>query len=144
MRFATACGHSPRLRLDLVLNDFITNAILFKKIKILSDGKSYRPLISVENMSKIMIYFSDLDKKLKKNFYIINAGLNDWNFSIIQLAKRVSKIINNIPVEVGNSHGADKRSYKVNFSYLKKLTPGLKLNNNLNSTIREMYQAIKK
>ena len=34
LRFATACGMSPRLRLDLVLNDFVANAILFKKIPI--------------------------------------------------------------------------------------------------------------
>ena len=38
LRFATACGMSDRLRLDLVLNDFVASAFLNNHIKILSDG----------------------------------------------------------------------------------------------------------
>ncbi|MFW6371438.1 MAG: NAD-dependent epimerase/dehydratase family protein, partial [Bacteroidota bacterium] len=38
LRFATACGMSDRLRLDLVLNDFVAGAIISKEINILSDG----------------------------------------------------------------------------------------------------------
>ena len=38
LRFATACGMSDRLRLDLVLNDFVAGALVSKCINILSDG----------------------------------------------------------------------------------------------------------
>ena len=38
LRFATACGYSPRLRLDIVLNDFVASAVVNSEINILSDG----------------------------------------------------------------------------------------------------------
>src|SRR5690606_35148786 len=51
LRFATACGMSPRLRLDLVLNDFVACALTSKNISILSDGTPWRPLINVRDMA---------------------------------------------------------------------------------------------
>ena len=50
LRFATACGMSNRLRLDLVLNDFVAGGIISKEINILSDGTPWRPLINVLDM----------------------------------------------------------------------------------------------
>ena len=52
LRFATACGMSDRLRLDLVLNDFVAGAVAYKKISILSDGTPWRPLIHVKDMAR--------------------------------------------------------------------------------------------
>jgi len=52
LRFATACGMSDRLRLDLVVNDFVASAIAAKKITILSDGTPWRPLIHVRDMAR--------------------------------------------------------------------------------------------
>ena len=52
LRFATACGMSDRLRLDLVLNDFVACAIASGEITVLSDGTPWRPLIDVEDMAR--------------------------------------------------------------------------------------------
>ncbi len=145
LRFATACGHSPRLRLDLVLNDFIANAFIFRNIKLLSNGKAWRPLISVNNMSKIMKYFAEgKNKKLSKSFYIINCGLNNWNYTILDLAKKVASVIKNVSISVGKDKTSDNRSYKVNFGLLKRLTPGLKLETKIENTIFELYKSVKK
>ena len=43
LRFATACGMSDRLRLDLVLNDFVACALTSGQISVLSDGSPWRP-----------------------------------------------------------------------------------------------------
>src|ERR1700716_845068 len=51
LRFATACGMSDRLRLDLVLNDFVACAISRGEITVLSDGSPWRPLIDVADMA---------------------------------------------------------------------------------------------
>ena len=48
LRFATACGMSDRLRLDLVLNDFVASAIVNKKVVVLGNGSPWRPLINVD------------------------------------------------------------------------------------------------
>ena len=53
--FGTACGVSNMIRLDLVLNDMVFNAVSSKEIIIKSDGEPWRPLIDVEDMGKIMI-----------------------------------------------------------------------------------------
>jgi nucleoside-diphosphate-sugar epimerase len=52
LRFSTACGMSERLRLDLVLNDFVACAVACKEITILSDGSPWRPLIHVNDMAR--------------------------------------------------------------------------------------------
>ena len=52
LRFSTACGWSDRLRLDLVLNDFVAGAVASKRITILSDGTPWRPLINVKDMAR--------------------------------------------------------------------------------------------
>ena len=52
LRFATACGMSDRLRLDLVLNDFVACAVASRKITVLSDGTPWRPLIDVRDMAR--------------------------------------------------------------------------------------------
>ena len=45
LRFSTACGASDRLRLDLVLNDFVASALKFNRIDILSDGSPWSILM---------------------------------------------------------------------------------------------------
>ncbi len=52
LRFATACGMSPRLRLDLVLNDFVAAALTTGQVSVLSDGTPWRPLIDVADMAR--------------------------------------------------------------------------------------------
>ncbi len=52
LRFATACGMSDRLRLDLVLNDFVACALAGNEIRVLSDGSPWRPLIDTADMAR--------------------------------------------------------------------------------------------
>src|SRR3546814_2925040 len=54
LRFATACGFSSRLRLDLVLNDFVASALATGRIEVLSDGTPWRPLIHVADMARAL------------------------------------------------------------------------------------------
>jgi nucleoside-diphosphate-sugar epimerase len=141
LRFATACGVSERLRLDLVLNDFVANAIITKNIKILSNGKPIRPLIDVEDMSKVIIYFTK--KKIKKNFLLLNVGSNNNNYSILNLAKIIQKIFLkkhnlNIKIDINNNQINDNRSYKVDFSKLKKITYNQFDFKNISTTVSEL------
>ena len=91
LRFGTACGVSNMIRLDLVLNDMVFNAVSSKEIIIKSDGEPWRPLIDVEDMAKIMIKF--LEIKNIKNYDFFNIGSNDCNYKVIQLAKKIKKLL---------------------------------------------------
>ena len=59
LRFATACGMSDRLRLDLVLNDFVACALSTGEITVLSDGSPWRPLIDVADMARAIFALAD-------------------------------------------------------------------------------------
>ena len=114
LRFATACGWSPRLRLDLVLNDFVASAILNKKINILSDGSPLRPLIDVEDMAKAISWAIGANME-NKIYDVFNVGRNDWNFSVKELAEKVSDTLKGVEVATNSEASPDNRSYKVSF-----------------------------
>ena len=52
LRFATAYGVSPRLRLDIVLNNLVGSAVATGAVRLQSDGTAWRPLIHVEDMAR--------------------------------------------------------------------------------------------
>lgn len=117
LRFSTACGFSPRLRLDLVLNDFVATALSTGEINILSDGTPWRPLIDVEDMSKLMIW--SCLRNQGDVFEIYNAGAEFCNYQVIDLARKVDKILlGKISIKVNSDAASDDRSYKVDFSKL--------------------------
>ncbi|MEP7256647.1 MAG: SDR family oxidoreductase [Ferruginibacter sp.] len=121
LRFATACGYSDRLRLDLVLNDFVASAIADKKITILSDGTPWRPLIHVKDMARAMDWA--IQRKEDGSFLIINTGTNHWNYQVKELAAAVQKLFKDVEVSINENAQPDKRSYKVSFDLYKKLAP---------------------
>ena len=116
LRFATACGQSPRIRLDLALNDFVASAVTLGKIDVLSDGSPWRPLIDVEDMANF-IRLVALDHNLPQHL-VLNAGYNVANYQVKELAQAVSRVTD---AEVTINHDAmpDRRSYKVDFSNIQ-------------------------
>ena len=120
LRFATACGFSDRLRLDLVLNDFVAAAIVDKQITILSDGTPWRPLIHVKDMARAMDWAMQREGD---NYLVINTGSNQWNYQVKELAQAVQKHFNGIEVNINPNAQPDKRSYKVSFDLYEKLAP---------------------
>ncbi len=74
LRFATACGMSDRLRLDLVLNDFVANAVSSRKIVVLSDGTPWRPLIHVKDMARALDWAITREVSDGGEALVLNAG----------------------------------------------------------------------
>ena len=142
LRFATACGLSPRLRLDLVLNDFVTSALKTGVIDILSDGSPWRPLIDVEDMSYAMYWAASENDKNIPNFLILNVGCNDWNFQVKQLAELVARQITNVVININHSAPPDRRSYRVNFSLFNKYAPDFYPKRSIHSTIAALIEDI--
>lgn len=112
LRFATACGPSPRIRLDLVLNDFVYSALSKGHIDVLSDGSPLRPLIDVRDMASVILTIATSDQQ--PNFEVYNCGSNKNNFNIGELAKITSKLCG-VSFSINHKAETDKRSYSVNF-----------------------------
>ena len=140
LRFATACGISDRLRLDLVLNDFVACAIANNKIEILSDGKPWRPLINVKDMALAMDWA--LTREQKDAFIVLNAGSNEWNYQVKELALAVKEIFPSIEISINENAQPDKRSYKVNFDMFKKLAPNHQPEYNLKHTVLDLKEGL--
>lgn len=141
LRYSTACGASSRLRLDLVLNDFVASAVLKNKIELLSKGDAWRPLIDVSDMCRSIDWA--INRKKKKNI-VVNVGKNSHNIKILDLAKMVKKHFPKLNIDVNHLAKSDKRSYKVDFSLYKKLAPKHQPIKNLDQTIKELKSQIKK
>ena len=140
LRFATACGDSDRLRLDLVLNDFVASACLNKKIEILSNGMAYRPLINTSDMSKSLIWAANRNNDFG-NYLSLNVGRNNWNYNILELGKQIKEICE---VDLSSDENAlsDSRSYSVDFSKFKKVSNLFNEDINLDRTIIKLKDKI--
>lgn len=140
LRFATACGSSDRLRLDLVVNDFVAGAFTTKKIDILSDGTPWRPLINVLDMARAIDWAIARKNEIGGNFLAVNTGSNEWNYQVKELAEAVAEVVPGCRVTVNPEAPPDKRSYKVNFDLYKKLAPYHQPVLSLKPTIRKLYE----
>jgi nucleoside-diphosphate-sugar epimerase len=116
LRFATACGMSDRLRLDLVLNDFVASALALGEIVVLSDGSPWRPLIDVRDMARAIDWAISRDANNGGVFLAVNVGAADCNYQVKDLAHAVAAQIGGSAVSINGSAQPDTRSYKVDFS----------------------------
>lgn len=123
LRFATACGMSDRLRLDLVLNDFVACAVSTKRISVLSDGTPWRPLINVEDMARAIEWAVGRDRGAGGDFLIVNVGSDQWNYQVHELARAVAGLVPGTEVSINETAPPDKRSYRVDFSLFRTLAP---------------------
>jgi nucleoside-diphosphate-sugar epimerase len=124
LRFATACGMSDRLRLDLVLNDFVACALANGEITVLSDGTPWRPLIDVRDMARAIDWASHRAPDNGGAFLVTNAGSDVWNYQVKELAEAVARAVPGTKVSINLQAPPDKRSYRVDFSRFHKLAPG--------------------
>jgi len=142
LRFATACGMSERLRLDLVLNDFVASALTRKRINILSDGSPWRPLINVEDMCRAIAWAMLRTESQGGRFLICNTGSNRWNFTVKELAERVAGRFKDVELNINHSAPPDKRSYKVNFDLFLKYANGHSPAYDIDRTIDEIRNGL--
>lgn len=142
LRFATACGMSPRLRLDLVLNDFVAGALASKKITILSDGSPWRPLINVKDMARAIEWAILRGHNDGGPFLVVNTGSDEWNYQVRDLAIAVQHVIPGVSISINEKAQPDKRSYRVDFSLFHRLAPKHQPTHDLEATIRELYAGL--
>ncbi len=123
LRFATACGWSERLRLDLVLNDFVASARASRKITILSDGTPWRPLIHVNDMARALEWAVLRPAASGGHHLVVNAGSDPWNHQVRDLAHAVARAFEGVEVSINPSAQPDRRSYRVDFARYRTLAP---------------------
>jgi nucleoside-diphosphate-sugar epimerase len=121
MRNATAYGVSPRLRLDVVLNNLAAWAHTTGKIRLLSDGSAWRPLVHVEDIARATLALLEAPREVVYD-QAFNVGSADQNVRIRDLAETLHRLLD-CEVETSGDAMADPRSYRVDFSKLATSVP---------------------
>jgi nucleoside-diphosphate-sugar epimerase len=114
---------SDRLRLDLVLNDFVAGALATGEVSVLSDGSPWRPLIDVRDMAWAIEWAIQRPGSLGGQYLSVNAGSDTWNYQVADLARAVAAEIPGTRVSINRDAPPDKRSYQVDFSLYRSLAP---------------------
>ncbi len=143
LRNATAYGSAPKLRLDLVLNNFAANAFTGGEIKILSDGTPWRPMIHAEDIARLFVALLKAPAKKVHN-QIINCGQNKENFQVRDIATTVQKSQKNIQVSYASQPDKDSRTYKVSFDKLHRILPDFKFKWTLKKAAEELKNDFQK
>jgi len=122
LRSATAYGVSPRLRLDLVLNDLVASAVVTGRVRVLSDGTPWRPLVHVEDIARAFVAMLEAPRAAVHG-QAFNVGKPGENYRVSDLAALVREAVPGSSIEYAEGGGPDPRSYRVDFSKVARLVP---------------------
>ena len=142
LRNATAYGVSPRLRMDLVLNNLVGWAMTTGKVVLLSDGTPWRPIVHIEDISRAFVAVLKAPREAIHN-RAFNVGRTDNNYRIHELAEIVAETIPGCEVEIAEGAGPDKRSYRVDCSRIENELPGFKAEWDAHKGAQELYDAFR-
>lgn len=135
-RLATAFGASPRMRLDLLVNDFVYRSVTDRAV-VIFEGHFKRNYIHVRDIAKAFLHGMEHFEKMKNQPY--NVGLEEANLSKIELCQVIQKIIPSfVYVESHIGEDPDKRDYIV--SNQRILSTGFKTDYGLEDGIRELIK----
>lgn len=142
LRLATAFGMSPRMRLDLLVNDFTYRAV-YDGFVVLFESHFKRNYIHVRDISRAFMHCLNGFDQMKGEIY--NLGLSDANISKRELCEMIKTHVSNfVFVEAPYGADPDQRNYIVSNEKIE--STGFKQSYSLNSGILELikgYQFIR-
>ncbi len=140
LRNATAYGVSPRLRLDVVLNDLVAWAYTTGRVYLKSDGTPWRPIVHIEDIIEAIRSVLEAPRDSIHN-ETFNVGLTEENYRITELADIVAETVPGCHVEYAPDGGPDKRCYRVNCDRIRRMVPGFNPRWNARKGARQLYEA---
>jgi nucleoside-diphosphate-sugar epimerase len=140
IRNATAYGASPRLRLDIVLNDLVAWAYTTGRVYIKSDGTPWRPIIHIRDITAAILSVLEAPREAIHN-EIFNVGRPEENYRISELAEIVAETVPSCRVEYAPDGGPDKRCYRINCDKIYRMLPGFRPQWTARKGAQELYEA---
>ena len=140
LRNATAYGVSPRLRLDVVLNDLVAWACTTGRVYIKSDGTPWRPIVHIRDIVAAILSVLDAPQDAIHN-QTFNIGQTEENYRIRDLAAIVAETVPGCHVEYAPDGGPDKRCYRINCDKARRILPGFHPQWNARRGAQELYEA---
>ena len=138
MRFATVFGVAPRLRLDLMVNDFVYQALHNRQI-ILYEGHFRRTFLHCWDAANVYPFAIDNMEQMRGKAY--NVGNEAMNFTKRGVAKKINEYIDYYLHEADIGEDKDKRDYEVSYEKIRKL--GYETTIGMDDGIQELIKVLK-
>ncbi|MCK4297790.1 MAG: SDR family oxidoreductase [Candidatus Marinimicrobia bacterium] len=138
LRFATVFGISPRLRLDLLVNDFVYQAIHIKQI-VLFEGYNRRTFLHVKDA--VNSYLFAIDNYYKMRGKAFNIGDENMNYTKKDIALAIKEKIDYYLHEADIGEDLDKRDYEVSYEKIRML--GYKSKVSLSEGVDELVKVLR-
>jgi nucleoside-diphosphate-sugar epimerase len=140
LRNATAYGVSPRLRVDLVVNNLVGHALLTGDVLVASDGTPWRPLVHVEDIARtfVAVLAAPRDRVHNEAF---NVGQTTENYQVSEVARMVAETVPGSRVRYAPSGGPDPRCYRVRCDKLADRVPEFRPHFTVRAGIQQLYDA---
>jgi nucleoside-diphosphate-sugar epimerase len=138
LRNATAYGASPRLRADIVVNNFTGVAFTTGDVLIQSDGTPWRPLVHIRDISKAFLAVLEAPREAIHN-EAFNVGSSDENYQIRDVADIVQDVVPGCRVKYMEGGGPDPRCYRVNCDKLRRHIPRFETEWTVRKGVEELY-----
>jgi len=141
LRNSTAYGHSPMLRIDLVVNNLLACAHAVGEIRIMSDGSPWRPLIHCRDIARAFVALMGAPRERVHN-RAVNIGANNENYQVRTVADEVQRLVPTARITYTGEVGNDPRSYRVKFDRLTTLLPDFRLEYTLARGMEELHRKL--
>ena len=143
LRNATAFGHSPAFRVDLVANDLLAAALVYGEIRIHSDGKPWRPLVHCRDIARACAACLDIPATAISGT-AVNVGSNAENHQVSSIAEHVGRVVPEARTVYTGLSGPDPRDYRVSFDRMQTLFPESTIATSLAGGLCELAAAYRK
>jgi len=140
LRNATAYGISPRLRLDIVLNDLVASAYTKGQVYIKSDGTPWRPIVHIRDIIAAILAVLEAPQDAVHN-EVFNVGLTGENYRIRELAEIVAQTVPGCQIEYAPDGGPDKRCYRISCDKIRRALPNFRPQWNARKGAQELYES---
>ena len=143
LRNATAYGASPRLRLDIVVNNLTAVAVTTGQVRLESDGSPWRPLVHVEDICRTFLAVLEAPRELVHD-EAFNVGRPQDNVQVRDIAEMVRDAVPGSKLSFADGAGPDLRNYRVDFSKLAGTLPQLSLHWDMREGVDELARRLQR
>jgi nucleoside-diphosphate-sugar epimerase len=140
LRNATAYGVSPRLRVDVVVNNLVGYAHTTGEVLIQSDGTPWRPLVHVEDIASAFLAVLHAPRELVHD-EAFNVGASAENYRIRDLVEIVEGVVPGARASFAEGGGPDKRSYQVDCSKIARVLSDFDPRWTVRRGVEQLYEA---
>jgi nucleoside-diphosphate-sugar epimerase len=140
LRNATAYGFSPRLRLDIVVNNLTAVATTTGSVRLESDGTPWRPLVHIEDISRAFLAVLQAPLAVVHD-QAFNVGRAADNVQIRDIAELVRDAVPGSALSFADGAGPDLRNYRVDFAKLTDTFPHLDMRWSVRDGVGELVSA---